>query len=90
MKVIGWSLEKEDLKSTYDNFDERDIDFIIDDNVRDYLEAEVLPTREQEAQWIKQAFHRACADVEDETKQAMEAMIHNFNTLHSRAGKMCA
>ena len=27
---------------------------------------------------------------EDETKQAMEAMIHNFNTLHSRAGKMCA
>ena len=86
MKVIGWSLEKEDLKSTYDNFDERDIDFIIDDNVRDYLEAEVIPTREQEAQWIKQAFYRACADVEDETKQAMEAMIHNFNTLHSRAG----
>ena len=23
---------------------------------------------------------------EDETKQAMEALIHNFNTLHSRAG----
>ena len=28
----------------------------------------------------------ACQDVEEETKQAMEAMIHNFNTLHSRAG----
>ena len=28
----------------------------------------------------------ACQDVEDEAKQAMEAMIHNFNTLHSRAG----
>ena len=24
--------------------------------------------------------------VEDETKQAMEAAIHNFNSLHSRAG----
>ena len=28
----------------------------------------------------------ACADVEEETHQAMEALIHNFNTLHSRAG----
>lgn len=32
----------------------------------------------------------ATRDTEDETAQAMEAMIHNFNTLHSRAGKMCA
>lgn len=28
----------------------------------------------------------ACEDVEQETHQAMEALIHNFNTLHSRAG----
>ncbi len=28
----------------------------------------------------------ACQDVEEETHQAMEALIHNFNTLHSRAG----
>ncbi len=28
----------------------------------------------------------ACEDVEEETHQAMEALIHNFNTLHSRAG----
>ena len=28
----------------------------------------------------------ACQDVEEETKQAMEALIHNFNSLHSRAG----
>ena len=28
----------------------------------------------------------ACADVVEETHQAMEALIHNFNTLHSRAG----
>lgn len=32
----------------------------------------------------------AMANVEEETKQAMEAMIHNFNSLHSRAGRMSA
>ena len=31
-------------------------------------------------------YRAACADVEEETHQAMEALIHNFNTLHSRAG----
>lgn len=31
-------------------------------------------------------YKQSCDDVEEETKQAMEAMIHNFNTLHSRAG----
>ena len=28
----------------------------------------------------------SCRDVVEETHQAMEALIHNFNTLHSRAG----
>lgn len=32
------------------------------------------------------AWENACEDVEDETFQAMEAVIHNFNSLHSRAG----
>ena len=31
-------------------------------------------------------YKQACADVVEETHQAMEALIHNFNTLHSRAG----
>ena len=31
-------------------------------------------------------YNCACHDVEEETHQAMEALIHNFNTLHSRAG----
>lgn len=31
-------------------------------------------------------YRQACKDVEEETHQAMEALIHNFNTLHSRAG----
>ena len=35
---------------------------------------------------IQEAYFDAVNDAEEETKQAMEAMIHNFNTLHSRAG----
>ena len=31
-------------------------------------------------------YRQACKEVEEETHQAMEALIHNFNTLHSRAG----
>ncbi|MBQ9441755.1 MAG: anaerobic ribonucleoside triphosphate reductase, partial [Selenomonadaceae bacterium] len=34
----------------------------------------------------KKIYSQACKDVEEETHQAMEALIHNFNTLHSRAG----
>ena len=34
----------------------------------------------------KAIYSEACRDVEEETHQAMEALIHNFNTLHSRAG----
>lgn len=35
---------------------------------------------------IEQAYENACSLVEDETMQAMEGAIHNFNTLNSRAG----
>ena len=31
-------------------------------------------------------YSQACCEVEEETHQAMEALIHNFNTLHSRTG----
>ncbi|KHM51244.1 ribonucleoside-triphosphate reductase class III catalytic subunit [Anaerovibrio lipolyticus DSM 3074] len=31
-------------------------------------------------------YRLACDDTTEETHQAMEALIHNFNTLHSRAG----
>lgn len=34
----------------------------------------------------EKVYKSACRDVEEETHQAMEALIHNFNTLHSRAG----
>ena len=35
---------------------------------------------------FKKAYEITCADVEDETFQAMEAVIHNFCSLHSRSG----
>ena len=38
------------------------------------------------AKLAEKIYRAACADVEEETHQAMEALIHNFNTLHSRAG----
>ena len=34
----------------------------------------------------EKVYKSACRDVEEETHQAMEALIFNFNTLHSRAG----
>ena len=37
-------------------------------------------------QLMEKIFANAQREVEDETHQAMEALIHNFNTLHSRAG----
>lgn len=39
---------------------------------------------------LKEALKFAEIDVEEETKQAMEAAIFNFNSLHSRAGRMTA
>jgi len=35
---------------------------------------------------VHMAYSKACWTLEEETKQAMEAAIHNFNSLHSRAG----
>lgn len=35
---------------------------------------------------FKFAFDQSCLDIEEETHQAMEAVVHNFNTLASRAG----
>lgn len=35
---------------------------------------------------VERIYELACHDVEEETHQSMEAVIHNFNSLHSRAG----
>lgn len=66
------------------------------DNVLESIKADVLSELEPAVEkFITRALLNtvwcyAVSDTEDETAQAMEAMIHNFNTLHSRAGKMCA
>ena len=53
--------------------------------------AKVLPhpyqyTDEGRKEDAERVYFLACDDVVEETHQAMEALIHNFNTLHSRAG----
>ena len=48
-------------------------------------EAEILWRRA-----VSEAEISASEEVEEETKQAMEAAIHNFNSLHSRAGQLWA
>lgn len=40
-----------------------------------------------EIKYAEIIYDLACEETREETKQAMEALIHNFNSLHSRAGK---
>ena len=64
----------------------------IDFNICTYSEGNNPAAVENLAQVVGSAklaekiYKLACSDVEEETHQAMEALIHNFNTLHSRAG----
>ena len=64
----------------------------IDFNVCTYAEGENIAAVKNLTKVVgseklaKKIYKSACRDVEEETHQAMEALIHNFNTLHSRAG----
>ena len=64
----------------------------IDFNICTYSEDKNIPAVENltaivgDKKLAEKIYTRACKDVEEETHQAMEALIHNFNTLHSRAG----
>ena len=44
------------------------------------------PSAEELELTVNIIYQLACQSVAEETHQAMEALIHNFNTLHSRAG----
>ena len=57
----------------------------IGDALTQLLTKKGKPTRDAYVDALA-VYKLACADVEEETHQAMEALIHNFNTLHSRAG----
>ncbi len=82
---------RDEVKRARDYFDidaAGDIDF----NVCTYSEGENPAAVENLTEFIgseklaAKIYRQACKDVEEETHQAMEALIHNFNTLHSRAG----
>ena len=82
---------RDELKRAYELCDVQaagEIDF----NICTYSEGDNPAAVENLAQVVgstklaEKIYKLACADVEEETHQAMEALIHNFNTLHSRAG----
>ena len=66
----GWAAERQDMAQA----------------MADYLKSKGAKLPENYLDSATYVVGLACQEVEDETKQAMEAMIHNFNTLHSRAG----
>lgn len=70
----GWTAERQDMAQA----------------MADYLKSKGAKLPENYLDSATYVVGLACQDVEEEAKQAMEAMIHNFNTLHSRAGRMCA
>ena len=51
--------------------------------IREFLDTNAIKYKVKD---IKKAFENAYDDTYDETFQAMEAFIHNLNTMHSRAG----
>lgn len=63
---------------------------LANDNRYQELEAEALAalglTAEQIAKCQSFALKRACSETDSTTYQAMEALVHNLNTMHSRAG----
>lgn len=71
------------VSSICEDDDNDDYKFDFDINAADYIDR-YMDIGEAAASKI---YDLACQDVEEETKQAMEALIHNFNSLHSRAGR---
>lgn len=55
--------------------------------IRDFLDAENI---KYTVKRIRKSFENAHDNTYDETFQAMEAFIHNLNTMHSRAGRSTA
>lgn len=55
--------------------------------IREFLDTNAIKYKVKD---IKKAFENAYEDTYDETFQAMEAFIHNLNTMHSRAGRSTA
>jgi len=81
---------KEEVRRAAD-FCDIEPDKEIDYNVCTYSEGENVDAVKNLTEIIgseklaKKIYQSACRDVEEETHQAMEALIHNFNTLGTRS-----
>ena len=73
----------EDAESDLGQSSVRELRRALDVVYRNAFETPVAGELDADAATI---YRLACESVEEETHQAMEALIHNFNTLHSRAG----
>lgn len=81
--LYGWLKEKYPCQKPYDDvFGSDGFEFKREVQDRLFLHYKVHAVR-----WvIDLAYSRALRDTERQTYQAMEAFIHNLNTMHSRAG----
>ncbi|ORU00998.1 Ribonucleotide reductase of class III (anaerobic), large subunit [Anaerovibrio sp. JC8] len=78
----------------YDNCVFTDGEPVADDNALNtiidalskVLPADIIDSKPELKEDAANIYRLACDDTTEETHQAMEALIHNFNTLHSRAG----
>ena len=79
---------KKNLKKIFEVLDiknDKVDNFNFETSYKNYREVDAAKLGIEEF-YFKKAYKLACSDVEDETLQAMEALIHNLNTLHSRCG----
>lgn len=68
----------------YESFFENNKDKLSLSNYDSYLEIEQLHFNNSDASYF--AYNEALLETEKKTYQAMEAFLHNLNTMHSRAG----
>lgn len=86
--IVGIELLSREMKSEYSGVPNCLPSYLnLDDKKRSdlfgYIKECVKETsRDDIFKCIDTAYKNACAEVEDETMQAMEGAIHNFNTLH--------
>ncbi len=80
------ALEELDFGATYGICPSAEIEKLITAWAAEYDDLNLVSECSSLRKLAVVAWENAVIDVEEETKQAMEAMIHNFNTLHSRAG----
>ena len=80
------ALEALDFGVSYDYCPSAEIEKLITAWAAEYDDLNLVSECPSLKRLVVTAWENTIIDVEEEAHQAMEAMIHNFNTLHSRAG----